>query len=797
MNNTYHLNAVPALPNQKWLRAVPFTIALALAPAIVANTAPPALSQPAPGIEVPGVRGLLDQFQAQQSSSPKRVIVVLNEASLSGQPATGSAVRSLPRNLGTIEPDQLQRANQRLAQKFSALRLPSLKPLQGLPIATVEVTTAQLVQLANSGEFAVIVEDRLSAPTLAESDAIMRVNSVHSRGFRGAGRTVAILDTGVETNHPFLNGRVVEGACFSSNVPLQGATSVCPGGVTSATTLASSIPCTIAGCDHGTHVAGIAAGRAAGAMAFNGVAPDANIMSVQVFSRFTDVPPGIPGPRTCANLGFASPCILSYSSDQIQGLNRVNLRRAALSISSANLSLGGGQFNAACDTDPLKPIIDTLLSNGVATVIASGNSGFTNAVGSPGCISTAVTVGSTTDSDQISSFTNMSNQVDLLATGSAIQSSITAGGFGGKSGTSMATPQVTGALAVLSSASPGTPIGTTISNLIASGVPITDTRAGASIRRPRLDLEAAVNTAKWRLIGTGDLNGDGTVDILWQHNNGQVHFWPIVNGQRQGGINISSPVGPEWRLIGARDLNGDKTDDILWQHNNGQVHYWPILNGQRQAGINISSPVGPEWRLIGSWDLNGDGTYDILWQHNNGQVHYWPIVNGQRQAGINISSPVGPDWRLIGGGDLNGDKTDDILWQYINGQVHYWPILNGQRQAGINISSPVGPEWRLISVRDLNGDKTDDILWRHNNGQVHYWPILNGQRQAGINISSAVGPVWKLIGARDLNGDKTDDILWQHINGQVHYWPILNGQRQAGINIFVPVGPEWRLIGGD
>ena len=54
--------------------------------------------------------------------------------------------------------------------------------------------------------------------------------------------------------------------------------------------------------------------------------------------------------------------------------------------------------------------------------------------------------------------------------------------------------------------------------------------------------------------------------------------------------------------------NGDGTDDLLWQHNDGTVHYWKILNGQRQGGINIggTGPVGPEWRLIGAGNLNGN-----------------------------------------------------------------------------------------------------------------------------------------------------------------------------------------------
>ena len=57
----------------------------------------------------------------------------------------------------------------------------------------------------------------------------------------------------------------------------------------------------------------------------------------------------------------------------------------------------------------------------------------------------------------------------------------------------------------------------------------------------------AVNDGKnkvgdWSLRGVGDINGDGTDDVVWQHNSGQVHYWPMNNGSRTGGINIENPV---------------------------------------------------------------------------------------------------------------------------------------------------------------------------------------------------------------------------------------------------------------
>ena len=155
------------------------------------------------------------------------------------------------------------------------------------------------------------------------------------------------------------------------------------------------------------------------------------------------------------------------------------------------MSLGGGRNTSPCDGDLRKASIDDLASQNIAVAIASGNEGFIDAVGAPGCISTAVTVGSTTGSDTISSFSNSASMVDLLAPGSSINSSVTGGSFGRKSGTSMATPHVAGAFAVLSSATTTATLAEQLQALETTGQPITDARNG--VTKPRIDVGAALN----------------------------------------------------------------------------------------------------------------------------------------------------------------------------------------------------------------------------------------------------------------------------------------------------------------
>ncbi len=186
--------------------------------------------------------------------------------------------------------------------------------------------------------------------------------------------------------------------------------------------------------------------------------------------------------------------MLSYTSDQILGLERVYALRNTYKIASANMSLSGGSSAAPCNTATQKPIIDSLRAAGIATVIASGNAGLTNAIGSPACIESAVSVGSTTDADAVSSFTNSAYFLSLLAPGSSINSSVPGTTYQSWNGTSMAAPHVAGAWAVLKQAHPDAGVTDVLTALQNTGKPIIDTRADAGSRvKPRINVLDALD----------------------------------------------------------------------------------------------------------------------------------------------------------------------------------------------------------------------------------------------------------------------------------------------------------------
>src|SRR5688572_13206916 len=135
----------------------------------------------------------------------------------------------------------------------------SLKLFEHVPYVAMKVNAAGLEKLRQSSDVIDIHHDALLRPALSRSVPFIGAQYAWASGHTGAGKTIAILDTGVDKTHSFLSGKVVSEACYSSNNPTEHATSLCPGGVMESTAADSGRNCNVMDdCDHGTHVAGIA-----------------------------------------------------------------------------------------------------------------------------------------------------------------------------------------------------------------------------------------------------------------------------------------------------------------------------------------------------------------------------------------------------------------------------------------------------------------------------------------------------------------------------------------------------------
>jgi subtilisin family serine protease len=233
-------------------------------------------------------------------------------------------------------------------------------------------------------------------------------------GTRGKGVTVAIIDTGIDYTHPALGQgfgpgfKVIGGWDFVND---------------------DADPFDDAG--HGTHVAGIVAGQSD---TITGVAPEASLIAYKVL--------GANGGGSDSNVIAAIERAADPNGDGNTGDH----------VDIANLSLGG----AGSPDDPTSIAIDNATAAGVTFAVAAGNSGVFHGISSPGTSRSAITVGASDLADNIASFSsrgpNMKDiaiKPDVVAPGFAILSSFPGNRYASLSGTSMATPHVAGAAALI------------------------------------------------------------------------------------------------------------------------------------------------------------------------------------------------------------------------------------------------------------------------------------------------------------------------------------------------------------
>jgi hypothetical protein len=622
--------------------------------------------------------------------------------------------------------------------------------LEHLGLVALDASPADLEELSRNPLVERIETDEWLDVALDRSAGLVGAPAAWAAGLTGAGSVVAVIDSGIDTSHPALVGRVVAEACFSDRS--------CPGGQSSASGPGTAAPCTIGGsCQHGTHVAGIVAGTDA---RYRGIAPDVGLLSVQVFSRTDD-------PAECG--AAPVPCPRARTSDVLAALDHVYALRAQLPLVAVNMSLSSDAASPGCNNSILAGAIDRLKGADIATVVATGNSGATNGLGVPACISSTVSVAATyADRDEVWQGSNVSPELDLLAPGVGIVSPAPGGGFSPTTGTSAAAPHVSGAWALAVQRLGTRHVDTILANLRASGRPLSH----SGLTTPLLDLNELagglpVASAGFSAVRTtesscgqcetvaGDFDGDGRGDLFWYEPGGTSRLWSgLGNGTYREDLTRLTD-GVRFQQV-AGDFDGDGRDDLLWYpRGGGGTWLWRSIGGGRfveQPSFAIGGGLVP---LAG--DFDGSGVDDVFF-YGPGTT---PSTISLGQAGGSFASiQVG----LIGAGfqpqagDFDGNRLTDLFWWAPNGQDWVWQAVGGGNFVG-GVGASVEYDF-VPAVGDYRGDGRSDILWVSLTRSVSWiWHASGGMGFEGTPLT-VPGELGTNAVATDHDGDRRSDVYW-------------------------------------
>lgn len=254
---------------------------------------------------------------------------------------------------------------------------------------------------------------------------------------------------------------------------------------------------------------------------------------------------------------------------------------------------------------------------------------------------------------------------------------------------------------------------------------------------------------------------DGRPSIFWQNQTtGQLLTWHMngANVVDTRAVNLSV-ADTHWKIVGTGDLNGDGHPDLLWRHDQqGWLTYWFLQNDTviGTGYLSINQLADFTWQVKGLGDVDGDGFDDIVWEHNDGKVLVWRMRGATVVAPewFSIPSVNSTSWQVVGVTDLNGDRRADLVWQnWSTGQLAAW-LLNGSTVVGtalLSINQLADLNWRIQAVGDLDGSGVPRVIFRNQtDGTMVGWNLSTYTVTSSywLNPAAVDNLNWKMVGGR-------------------------------------------------
>lgn len=255
-------------------------------------------------------------------------------------------------------------------------------------------------------------------------------------------------------------------------------------------------------------------------------------------------------------------------------------------------------------------------------------------------------------------------------------------------------------------------------------------------------------TASYAVVGTGDFNDDGRLDLaLRSGSSTQLLLWMGDGAGGFAGTTLTSSLGAGWIVAGVGDVNGDGMSDIVWRGNGASSNLviW-LMNGAGVAST-ITRNLTASYAVVGTGDVNGDGRLDLaLRSGTSTQLLLWVGDGLGGFAGTTLASSFGSGWIVVGLGDVNGDGKSDILWRGsgASSNLVFW-LMNGATRTS-TITRNLTASYAVSSTGDFNGDGRLDLALRSgNNTQLLLWIGDGAGGFTGHTLTSSFGSGWTVV----------------------------------------------------
>ncbi|MCW5548599.1 MAG: immunoglobulin domain-containing protein [Opitutaceae bacterium] len=321
----------------------------------------------------------------------------------------------------------------------------------------------------------------------------------------------------------------------------------------------------------------------------------------------------------------------------------------------------------------------------------------------------------------------------------------------------------------------------------------------------------------WDVVGSGDFNGDGRPDLLWQDRvEGDIYVWFLQGTGVTGGTYVQTTLTKEWTAAAVADFTGDGLAEILVENRTtGERGIW-VLEGYDAGRLIDLGLVGQEWTMAAAADLIANGTPDIVWQNvRTGERYVW-YMQGTSLAGGAYLETRGREWEIVAAADFDRDGWPDLWWQNgLTGDRQIWLMAGLSRNGTVELGTQ-DASWGMDTVADFNADGELDVVWtkrgvkpvadfnrdgrpdtvwQHTGTGERRLRLMNPAEYGAWVDLPALETDWMIGAVGDFDGDGYADLVWEHrITGERYLQMMPSGQ--PGVRVDLPtLDPAWRFAG--